>query len=216
MSLFLRVEGVFKEYEGKSILQDCSYSFDAFGIYSLIGPNGGGKSTFLRICALLENPDRGLVTYVSAGRAVPSDLALKRRITLVLPKVGVFNASVFKNVAFGLRIRGLTARAVKDQVLAVLDYVGIAHKKDQNALTLSSGETQRLGLARALVVKPEILFLDEPTASIDPENTAVIEEIILNLKREARTLVIMATHDMEQVRRITDRVLRMEQGRIVG
>jgi len=93
---------------------------------------------------------------------------------------------------------------------------GAAHKKDQNALTLSSGETQRLGLARALVVEPEILYLDEPTASIDPQNTAVIEEIILNLKREARTLVIMATHDMEQVRRITDRVLRMEQGRIVG
>jgi len=99
-------------------------------------------------------------------------------------------------------------------VLAALDYVGMAHKKDQNALTLSSGETQRLGLARALVVEPEVLFLDEPTASIDPDNTGVIEEIILKLRQEARTLVIMATHDMEQVRRITDRVIRIEQGRI--
>jgi len=83
------------------------------------------------------------------------------------------------------------------------------------ALTLSSGETQRLGLARALVVEPEVLFLDEPTASIDPQNTSIIEEIILKLKKEARALVIMATHDMEQVKRITDRVLKMEQGRIV-
>ena len=93
---------------------------------------------------------------------------------------------------------------------------GWFHKKDQNALTLSSGETQRLGLARALVLDPEVLFLDEPTASIDPDNTRVIEEIILKLRQEARTLVIMATHDMEQVKRITDRVLKIEQGRIAG
>ena len=132
----------------------------------------------------------------------------------MLPKVGVFNTSVFKNVAYGLKLRGVTARSIKDKVFGALDYVGMVHKKDQNALTLSSGETQRLGLARALVLEPEMLFLDEPTASIDPQNTRVIEEIILKLRQEARTLVIMATHDMEQVRRITDRVIRIEQGRI--
>ncbi len=216
MSLALRAAQVAKHYEGKSILADCSYFFEEVGIYGLIGPNRGGKSTFLRICALLETPDQGAITYISSGRTIPPDLALKRRISLVLPKVGAFNASVFKNVAYGLKIRGLTARLIKEKALGALDYVGMAHKKDQNALTLSSGETQRLGLARALVLEPEVLFLDEPTASIDPQNTAVIEEIILKLRREARTLVIMATHDMEQVRRITDRVLRMEQGRIVG
>ena len=216
MSLFLNVSNIAKQYDGQEILQDCSYSFEEVGIYGLIGPNGGGKSTFLRICALLENPDRGVITFFSEGRSIVPDLALKRRITLVLPKVGVFNDSAFRNVAFGLKIRGETARSIRTKVSAALDYVGLAHKKDQNALTLSSGESQRLGLARALVVEPEVLFLDEPTASIDPQNTAVIEEIILKLKRENRTLVILATHDMEQVRRITDRVLRMEQGRIVG
>jgi tungstate transport system ATP-binding protein len=216
MSLFLSVSHVAKEYEGKNILQDCSYNFTEVGIFGLIGPNGGGKSTFLRVCSLLESPDRGAVTYLSEGRTVAADLALKRRITMVQPKVGVFNASVFRNVAYGLKIRGVPSRLIKEKVLGALDHVGLPHKKDQNALTLSSGETQRLGLARALVVEPEVLFLDEPTASIDPQNTAVIEEIILKLKREPRTLVIMATHDMEQVRRITDRVLRMEQGRIVA
>jgi tungstate transport system ATP-binding protein len=216
MSLSLVVSHLFKEYEGKSILNDCSYTFEEAGIYGLIGPNGGGKSTFLRLCALLESPDRGTTTYLSAGRGVPPGLELRRRITLVLPKVGVFNASVFKNVAYGLTVRGLSASRIKDKALGALDYVGLAHKQDQNALTLSSGETQRLGLARALVVEPEILFLDEPTASIDPRNTTVIEEIILKLKREARALVIMATHDMEQVKRITDRVIRIDQGRIVS
>jgi tungstate transport system ATP-binding protein len=170
----------------------------------------------LRICALLESPDDGVVTYLSEGRTLSADLALQRRITLVQPKVGVFNASVFRNVAYGLKVRGVPSRLTKEKVLAVLDQVGLPHKKDQNALTLSSGETQRLGLARALVVGPEILYLDEPTASIDPQNTAAIEETILNLKREARTLVIMATHDLEQVRRLTDRVLKIERGRIVG
>ena len=214
MSLFLGLTNVSKQYEGKSILRDCSYSFDEVGIYGLIGPNGGGKSTLLRICALLEDPDQGTITYVSDGRAVPLNQELRRRITLVLPKVGVFNTSVFKNVAYGLKVRGVPARSIKDKVLDALDYVGMVPKKDQRAVTLSSGETQRLGLARALVVEPEVLFLDEPTASIDPQNTTVIEEIILKLRREARTLVIMATHDMEQVKRITDRVIRVEQGRI--
>jgi tungstate transport system ATP-binding protein len=214
MNLFLNVSKVSKQYEGKGILQDCSYAFEEVGIYGLIGPNGGGKSTFLRICALLESPDGGEVTYVSAGRGLIPDLTLKRRITLLQPKVGVFNASVFKNVAYGLKVRGVPASLIKKKVLNALDHVGLPHKKDQNALTLSSGETQRLGLARALVVDPEVLYLDEPTASIDPENTAVIEKIILKLKEEARTLVIMATHDMEQVRRIADRVLRMENGRL--
>ena len=143
-------------------------------------------------------------------------MELKRRITLVLPKVGVFNTTVFKNVSYGLKIRSMPARLARDKVLEALEYVGLARKKDQQALTLSSGETQRLGLARALVLEPEVLFLDEPTASIDPDNTRVIEEIILKLRQEARTLVIMATHDMEQVKRITDRVLKIEQGRIAG
>ena len=214
MKLSLAVSNVAKGYEGKGVLVNCSYAFDENGIYGLIGPNGGGKSTFLRICALLEIPDQGTITYFSEGRAVPPDLELKRRITLVLPKVGVFNTSVFKNVAYGLKLRGQASPSIEGKVLDALDYVGMAHKKDQNALTLSSGETQRLGLARALVLEPEVLFLDEPTASIDPDNTRVIEEIILKLRQEARTLVIMATHDMEQVRRITDRVIRIEQGRI--
>ena len=216
MSLFLELANVSKQYDGKNILSDCSYSFHAVGIYGLIGPNGGGKSTFLRICALLESPDQGTITYSSAGRAASPDLALKRRITMVLPKVVAFNTSVFKNVAYGLKLRGQASPAIKGKVLDALDYVGMVNKKDQNALTLSSGETQRLGLARALVLEPEVLFLDEPTASTDPDNTRVIEEIILKLRQEARTLVIMATHDMEQVKRITDRVLKIEQGRIAG
>jgi tungstate transport system ATP-binding protein len=210
MSLRLTVSNINKSYNGNGVLKDCSFSFDESGIYVLTGPNGSGKSTFLRICALIESPDSGQVNYFSDGHMLNHDLTLKRRITLLLPKVGVFNATVFRNAAYGLLLRGIDGREAKGRVDKVLDFVGLFHKKDQNALTISSGETKRLGIARALVIKPEILFLDEPTASVDQRNIEVIEGIILKMKQERLVAVIMTTHDKEQAGRLADRLLVMK------
>ena len=215
MSLKLTLSHITKHYEGKTVLSDCSCSFDGSGVYALMGPNGSGKSTLLRVCALLEQPDAGKVSYIAGGDIVQQDVDLKRRIVLVLPRVGVFNTTVFKNAAYGLKIRDVESREIQKRVDRVLDVVGLIHKKQQNALTLSSGETQRLGIARAMVTDPEILFLDEPTASIDEENTGIVEGIILSLKREARTTIIITTHDRDQASRIADRVLMMHDGGIV-
>jgi tungstate transport system ATP-binding protein len=206
---------IVKGYNARPVLRDCSFSFDEIGTYALMGPNGSGKSTFLRICALLEDPDGGGVEFYSGRDRLEKNIALNRRITLVLPRVGVFNASVFKNVAYGLKIRKMKHERVAEQVDKTLEAVGLAHKKDQNALTLSSGETQRLGIARALAIEPEVLFLDEPTASIDEQNTGIVEGIILSLKREARTTIIITTHDRDQAVRLADRVVMMHEGRIV-
>ncbi len=206
---------IVKGYHARPVLQDCSFSFDEIGTYALMGPNGSGKSTFLRICALIEDPDGGRVDFYSGRDRLEKNIELKRRITLVLPRVGVFNASVFKNVAYGLKIRKMKHERIAEQVDKTLEAVGLTRKKDQNALTLSSGETQRLGIARALAVGPEVLFLDEPTASIDEENTGIVEGIILTLKREARTTIIITTHDRDQAARIADQVLMMHDGRIV-
>ncbi|MFH0787645.1 MAG: ABC transporter ATP-binding protein [Pseudomonadota bacterium] len=214
MSLRLKVSKIWKSYQGSPVLKDCSFSFEANGIYTLIGPNGCGKSTLLRICALLEEPDQGEVSFSSGREKVTTDLALKRRITLVLPKVGIFNTSVFKNVAYGLIVRGMKRSEIKGRVDQALEFVGLDHKKTQNALTLSSGETQRLGLARALVIEPEILFLDEPTASVDQKNTEIIEDILRKIKKEGRSTIIMATHDQDQTRRLADRVLKINQGEL--
>jgi tungstate transport system ATP-binding protein len=145
---------------------------------------------------------------------VDKNLELKRRMTLVLPGVGVFNTTVFKNVAYGLRVRGIRGPEVKERVLKTLDFVGLGHKADQNALTLSSGETQRLGIARALVIKPEILFLDEPTASVDQKNTGIIEDIILNMRRNSTATVVITTHDSEQAERLADHLIVMREGKI--
>jgi len=261
MSLRLVISNISKSYNGKTVLKDCSFSFDSNRIYLLMGPNGSGKSTFLRVCALLEEPDSGEVKFIDDNMAVnlplvkdttalsptsgrdtsppssplvkdtpPSpplvrggvrggvlkkDISLKRRITLVLPKIGVFNTTVFKNAAYGLKIRGFKKKEIEKRTDSVLELVGLAHKKESNALTLSSGETQRLGIARAIVMEPEVLFLDEPTASLDPHSTTIIEETISNIKNHHRVTIIMVTHNIFQAKRLADNVLFMYEGRLV-
>ena len=214
MSLRLYMSDAWKSYNGKPVLNACSFSFDKNGVYVLTGPNGSGKSTLLRICALIESPDNGEVNYFSGDNIISKDIGLRRRITLVLPGIGVFNTTVFNNAAYGLRIRGDKSRGIERKVNDVLKFVGLIHKKNHNALTLSSGETQRLGIARAMVIEPEMLFLDEPTASIDNENTKIVEDIILNMKKEGRSKIIIATHDMLQAKRLADCMLLMDEGKI--
>ncbi len=214
MSLLLKISDIRKAYNGSPVLQGASFSCDENGIYALMGDNGSGKSTFLRVCALLEPCDQGEIVYLSHGLILPHDIELRRRITLVLPKIGVFNTTVFNNVAYGLKIRGLERAAIRDRVNRMLDFVGLGHKKKQAALTLSSGETQRLGIARALVINPEMLFLDEPAAFVDVRNREIIEEIILNLKKEGRTTIILTTHNRQQAERLADRLLILMKGRI--
>ena len=214
MTLSLSAANISKYYNGNTVLNDCSFSFKDPGIYVLTGPNGCGKSTFLRICALLERPDKGDISYHDAQGAVPTDIVLKRRITLVLPRLGLFNKTVFKNAAYGLTVRGIKGKEAADRVHRILEFAGLGHKENQNALTLSSGESQRLGIARALIIEPEILFLDEPTASIDEKNTAIIEDIIRWLKREGRSTIVMTTHDREQAARLADFLMVMHDGKI--
>lgn len=214
MSLHLKVSGLWKAYNDCPVLQGASFSFDGHGIYALMGDNGTGKSTFLRICALLERCDRGEVTYTSQGRPLAHDIELRRRITLVLPRIGVFNTTVFNNVAYGLKVRDIGRDAIRERVTRAIEFVGLGHKSRQAALTLSSGETQRVGIARALVIDPEFLFLDEPAAFVDVRNRQIIEEIIVRLKEEKNATVILSTHDMRQAEKLADRLLLLADGRI--
>jgi tungstate transport system ATP-binding protein len=215
MSIVLQIENITKFYNGKPVLIRCSFSFDKKGIYVLRGSNGAGKSTLLRLCALLEMPDKGNISFYASGERLTKNIALKRQISLVLPKVGVFNRSVADNVSYPLKIRHIPRRDVTGRVERILEMVGLTHKKNQPALTLSSGETQRMGMARALVIEPEILFLDEPTASIDDANTLIIENLLKTLKQNGRTTIIMTTHDSGQAQRVGDHLLWLKNGRLI-
>jgi tungstate transport system ATP-binding protein len=215
MGLRLEAAHLARAYNGNPVLRDCSFTFAPGLTYALQGPNGSGKSTLLRLLALLELPDTGSVNYRENGAVLPTNLALQRRFTLVLPRPGIFNTTVFNNVTYGLKIRGVKADEIEDRVKAILETVGLTHKKNQWALDLSSGETKRLGLARAMVLNPEVLFLDEPTANIDPLNTEIIEEIILKMKAGGAVTILLITHDPAQAERLGDQLLFLKGGRLV-
>jgi ABC-type multidrug transport system ATPase subunit len=214
VKLSLKVSDIWKEYGGVAVLRGCSFSFDRSGVYALMGANGSGKSTFLRICALLEKPDRGDVQFFSDGGVLAGGIGLMRRMTLLLPDAGLFNATVFNNAAYGLRIRGFRRSEIEERVKRVLAFTGLENKRKQNALTLSSGEAQRLGLARAMAILPEMLFLDEPTASVDRVNREIIENIILKMKEDNGSTVVITTHDVKQAERLADTLLVIEDGKI--
>jgi len=212
----LIVSDISKSYNENAVLEDCSFSFDSNNTYALMGPNGSGKSTFLRICSLLEEPDKGEINYFSGENILKKDIGLRRRITLVLPKVGMFNTTVLKNVTYGLKVRGMGRKEIEERASNALEFVGLTHKRDQNALTLSSGEAQRLGIARAIVIEPEIIFLDEPTASIDTKNAKIIEDIIIKMKEQKGTIIILTTHDISQAKRLAKKILLMNKGKIIS
>ncbi len=214
MSLSLSIRGVSKSYGHKQVLKGCTYVFER-GVYALMGQNGAGKSTLLRICALLEQPDRGVVLYRDGEGPVDNGIALRRRITLVMPRAGIFNTTVFKNAAYGLKLRGVGGKETEERVAEALREVGLLHLAKQNALTISSGEAQRLALARAIAVEPEVLFLDEPMASVDEENVEIVEDLIFEMKERGSPTVVMATHDREQAARLADSIIRMKGGSLI-
>ncbi len=203
----LTVSNICKKYNNATILKNLTYVFNSNLTYIIMGENGVGKSTLLRICALLEKPDTGQIIYYQNKNPLKNNIQTKRKITLLLPKVGIFNTTVYKNAAYGLKARGITKDKIKENTEQALDFVGLLNKKNQNALTLSSGETQRLGIARAIAFKPKFIFLDEPTASVDYKNTKQIEEIIKKLKQTTGATIIMTTHQKNQANRIGDKIL---------
>jgi tungstate transport system ATP-binding protein len=215
MGLTLELAHIYKAYGRQQVVQDCSFTFDSGGTYVIMGPNGCGKSTLLRIAALLEKPDQGEVRFFNGEVPHHPDIHLKRRLTMVFPRVGVFNTTVSRNVAYGLGIRGIGKGETQARVDKALELVRLAHKRTQRALTLSSGETMRLGLARALVIEPDILCLDEPTTSIDVANTEIIEQVLLKIGQDKKLTLIIVTHDSAQAARFHGRLLYMRDGNLL-
>jgi tungstate transport system ATP-binding protein len=184
---------------------------------ALIGPNGSGKSTLLLALSSIGRPAAGEVLF--RGGEVASrkaSLAYRRRIAMVFQEPLLLDATVAANVAFGLRMRGGTTRAEAGRRAgAAMERFRISHLAGRSSRNLSGGEAQRTSLARALAVSPEVLFLDEPFASLDPPTRESLIEDLAATLRETRTTTLIAIHHREEALRLTDRIAVMRDGRIV-
>jgi len=216
MSL-IKVMGLNHRYGERVILQNINLSVDRGKVFALIGPTGAGKTTLLRIIDLLEVPGVGEIYF--DGKCIPRSgkqrLEIRRRMSFIHQKPQVFNLSVYDNVACGLRWRGEAKNRIAGKVDHILEMVGLEAYKNRNARTLSGGEAQRVALARSLVLEPEALLLDEPTANLDPVSTAKIEQLISYVARQRNTTMIMATHDMSQGQQLAGRIGVLLDGRLV-
>ncbi len=208
---------IFQNYDGKEILKNINLKVDRAEIFALIGPTGAGKTTLIRILDLIEPPYSGKTLFdgVEVTNRGIDRLRVRRRMSYVQQRPIVFTMNVYDNITCGLRWRHMNSATIKRKVEEVLELVGMTSYRDRNARTLSGGETQRVAIARALVTDPEVLFLDEPTANMDPISTAKIEEVLAHIIGERKTTIIMTTHNMSQGQRMADRVGVLVNGEIL-
>jgi tungstate transport system ATP-binding protein len=185
-------------------------------VLALIGPNGAGKSTLLRLLGLLERSSRGTVAFRgSPVRWNTRDLlAIRRRFACVFQEPLLCDATVEDNVALGLRLRGERGAGAAGKVRVWLDRLGIGHLAGRRARTLSGGEAQRTSLARAFVLQPEVLLLDEPFAALDPPTRSGLLDLLQQLLRQESCTTVFVTHDREDALRLGDRVAVVMDGRM--
>lgn len=204
----LTVEAAAFSGEGKLLVEPNSFIIPAGGLTVLLGPNGAGKSLTLRLCHGLLKPSRGAVRWAAGaeGRA--------KRHAMVFQKPIMLRRSVEANITHALAAAGSNGAERKARAARALQHFGLNERASQPARLLSGGEQQRLAIARARALRPELLFLDEPTSQLDPAATRQIEELLSGLVAEGIT-VMMSTHDLGQARRLADRVLFLHRGRLV-
>ena len=212
----LVVKGLSVEYSGQMVLEVEQLAVQRREILTLVGPNGSGKSTLLKVLGLLERPKRGEVWF--DGARVPYQpqrlLELRRRMAIVFQAPLLCDATVAQNVALGLKLRRLPSREIDRRVGLWLDRLGISHLKDRPARRLSGGEAQRTSLARAFVLEPEVLLLDEPFAALDPPAREALLAEFQEILAEARTTTVFVTHDRGEAFNLGDRVAVLLQGRV--
>jgi len=200
----LAVRDVVLRFGQATVLDGLTLDLAPGGCTMVMGPNGAGKSLLLKLLHGLMVPTSGRIDW--SGHA-PRDVTARH--AFVFQKPVLLRRSVAANLDFVLKVRGKD----RGRCRVLLDHVGLSHKADQPARLLSGGEAQRLALARALATDPEVMFLDEPTASLDPASVLAIETIVADA-RDRGMRIVFVTHDMGQARRMADDVLFLNRGRI--
>lgn len=223
----LEINHCCKSFGENRVLEDISISVDEGQVVSIIGPSGSGKSTLLRCATLLETMDGGELKYLDKyavrdenGKAVYAPAAELRKVRqyfgLVFQNLNLFpHYSVMKNIVEApVLVQGRKKAEVVKEAVELLDRMGLADKADAYPYQLSGGQQQRVSIARALAMKPRILFFDEPTSALDPELTGEILKVIRDLAAENMTMVIV-THEMSFARDVSDHIVFMDGGVIV-
>lgn len=205
----LVLRGVSYEAQGARLIDDLSFELAAGPRTVLLGPNGAGKSLTLRLCHGLIAPSAGTVTWQGpgAGQAM-------RRQAMVFQRPVMLRRSAAANLSYALSLRDVPMGERRARVAQALNVAGLAPLANRPARVLSGGEQQRLAIARAWALRPQVLFLDEPTANLDPASTRAVEELIGEVVRSGAKIV-MTTHDLGQARRLGDEILFMHRGRLI-
>ena len=206
-----------KTYGAETVVKHIDLRLDRGKILALMGPNGSGKTTLLRLAALLTNPTEGKIIFDGTDTECSEDKrrALRRRMSVVFQKPALFNMSVEDNISVGLSVRGVNERGIRARVSEVLTQMELVDLRRRRARTLSGGEAQRVSVARALATKPELLLLDEPTASSDPRNASIIERVVTESNADTGMTVLIATHNPHQARRLASETAFLFEGEIV-
>lgn len=206
----IMINNLKKSYGKKLVVDIEKLSVESGKITGIIGPNGSGKSTLMRLISGIEKPDSG---RISIGGQEASE-AVRKSITMVFQKPYLINTSVYNNIAYPLKLRGIGKEEIKDRIVNVLDLLELNDINQQNARTLSGGEGQKVALARAIVFEPKLLLLDEPTANIDPKSIYTMEKAIKYINQNAGTTVLLVTHNVKQLQRLCSNAVFMEKGNV--
>ncbi len=208
--MLFELEGVTLERDGKVVLQDVTASLPR-GASCVAGPSGSGKSTLLRLLDRLADPASGTVRYEGVDVRERDPLALRREVCLVPQLPALLEGTVEENIRFAAGLAG-----IEPDVPHILDLAGLdASFAPRDADKLSVGEQQRAMLARALALEPRVLLLDEPTSALDESARGAVEATLLHLRERVDVSTVLVTHDLDQARRMSDWVVRLDEGRVV-
>ncbi len=207
------LKNVTKTFSDTLALNHINLHFDNKGVFTIIGPSGAGKTTLLKILALLLKPTKGKIFVNNVNVDNNMRYSLRRKFTMVFQNTLFFSSNVHDNISYGLNIRNLPSDEVEKRIRDVLKRFGLIELEKKLMSELSVGQMQRVSLARAFVLEPDILFLDEPTANLDPENNSIMEKEILSFSKTKP--VVMSTHNIMQIYRIADRVAFLSDGSLI-
>jgi tungstate transport system ATP-binding protein len=207
-----RVEDVSLSIEKRRLIKDVSLTLERGPLSIILGPNGAGKSLLLRLLHGLILPEAGSILWASG--AYDSRQGPHPRQAMVFQRPVMLRASAIANIDYALRLAAVPRGERKTRCRLALERTGLAEHAKEQARALSIGQQQRLALARAWALDPEVLFLDEPTANLDPAAARNVEAVITAM-HQAGTKIVMTTHDLNQARRLADEILFLHRGRLV-